>query len=364
MANFSSLTARLVPSRPGGADPGQRQAAFFVRRLQLLMSASVGLIKALETLERQEEDPQTSLAISNANRRLERGMPLSAALAGTPRLISRQCEEIVKMAEANGQLEVALRQMADSLEQGADLSQRFRSALIVPVFQMVGSVLLLFLLVMFLLPGLLEMAGGLQADIGPLPRAAFAVASLALDPLVMVAELQVAVALALGFRRWWSTPSGRRSVDQLLLRTPLLGRLMLDSAAFRFTQGMGLLLNSGSSPMSALKSVAETLDNVVLREQLTEVGDRVFAGDSLAQALRVSTTLDPLLISVVEVGEETGRLPSLLQSMAPFYQERIGDRLEAALAVFEPLMLAAVGLVVGVLSLMFFHPLMRIVEKL
>ena len=139
---------------------------------------------------------------------------------------------------------------------------------------------------------------------------------------------------------------------------------MLDSAAFRFTQGMGLLLNSGSSPMSALKSVAETLDNVVLREQLTEVGDRVFAGDSLAQALRVSTTLDPLLISVVEVGEETGRLPSLLQSMAPFYQERIGDRLEAALAVFEPLMLATVGLVVGVLSLMFFHPLMRIVEKL
>lgn len=356
--------SRLLPTRSEDASPGLRQSAFFVRRLQLLLSASIGLIPALETLEKQEEDARTSLAIRSAIVRVERGRPLSSALGGKPRLLSAQCEEIVKMAESNGQLDIALRQLADTLEKTAGVAQRLSSALIVPAFQVTGSLLLLALLVVLLLPGMLELANGLGADIGPLPRALFSLASLALDPLVILAEVQVVLASVFALRRWRQTPEGRLWMDQQLLSLPLLGALLRDVAAFRFAQDMGLMLNCGSTPMSALKSVGESLGNAALREQLEEVGHRVYAGETLAQALRASTCFDPMLISVVAVGEETGRLPSMLSRLAPFFQERVEQRLEAALDIFEPLVLGIVGLVVGVLSLMFFHPLMRIVEKL
>lgn len=361
---ISGWLSRLLPSRTEGASPGLRQSAFFVRRLHLLLSASIGLIPALETLEKQEEDARVSLAIRGAIVRVERGRPLSSALAGNPRLLSPQCEEVVRMAESNGQLDVALRQLADTLEKAADLAQRFSMALIVPVFQIVASLLLLALLVVMLLPGLLDLADGLGADIGPIPRALFWLASLALDPLVILAEVQVVFACLFAVRRWWQTPEGRMWTDEQLLSAPLLGALLRDVAAFRFSQDMSLMLHCGSTPMAALKSVGETLGNMALRDQLDEVGQRVYAGETLAQAMRASTCLDPLLISVVAVGEETGRLPALLARMAPFYQERVEQRLEAALDVFEPLVLGIVGIVVGILSLMFFHPLMRIVERL
>jgi type IV pilus assembly protein PilC len=270
----------------------------------------------------------------------------------------------LRLGETSGQLETVMRELAGTLERSAEVALKFRSALTMPLIQAVGSLVLLVLMVSTLLPGMLDLSKSVGAELGPTLKACFWLASTALDPLVLFAEVQVALALGFALRRWALTSTGRRALDGLVLKLPIARNLALDYAAFRFSQGMGGLLGCGCTMVAALRSVAETMANSVLRSEIHAVADRVTQGDSLTLALVSESRLNPLLISVVAVGEETGALHRLLQQMSHYYQQEIEDRLDAMVVLLEPLILGLLGAVVAFLSLLFFLPIMKVVQSL
>ena len=342
-----------------------RNAAFFMRRLQLLFTSSVPILAALETLERQEEDPYWSEALGLAVARLERGQSLSVALSSAPSpVITAQSAQILKLGETSGRLDVVLRELANSLEASAELAKRFKSALTLPAFQAVFSFLLLGVMVSTLIPPMLNLSQVIGADLGPLVKGCLALVVILLDPWTLFGLAQLSVAVAFLVRRWLATESGRLTFDKALLRLPVVGPLLVDQAIFTFAQGLRALLNCGSGMVPALRGTADTITNTALRAELDEVVARIVDGSSLHQALRLETSFDPIFISVVAVGEETGSLPLLLGRMSGFFQKRVEDRLDLLVSLLEPLILGLLGGVVTLLSLLFFVPIVKVIQAL
>jgi type IV pilus assembly protein PilC len=295
---------------------------------------------------------------------VEQGQPLSVAISAEPPLISEDSALLVRLGENSGRLEIVLRELSDSLEASARMSARFRSALAAPLFQGAASLGLLVLLSATVLPNMLELSRSVGTDLGPALSFLSAMIATALDPLVLFVEAQVLLALGFWVRRWGRTVSGRTKLDRWVLAVPVLRTLVLDRAAFRFCQSTGTLLGCGAPMLEALGSAASSAGNTVIRQEIQHAAKLVTDGETLAVALACATRLDRLLVSVVAVGEETGTLPKVLKSMRDVYQHQIEERLEKLLVLMEPFILALLGGVVALLSLLFFVPIMRVMQTL
>ena len=345
-----------------GRGVSRGQLVISTRQLATLVKAGMPLLRALRTVSDQLEPGVLRQVITAVAGDVEAGVKLSEAFSRFPRIFPPFYVNMVRAGELGGLLDEILRRLAELLEKQQRIRSRVQSALMYPAFVMVAAISILAILMAFVVPTFLGMFAELGSAL-PLPTRILVAACNAIRGgwwLVGLGALGLWSLLQMALR----TPLGKRQMDGLLLKLPVIGSLIHRLLIARFARTFGTLLTSGVPILAALETVRATVSNAVLDEALQDVERSLKAGESLARPLELSGAFPPLVSRMVALGEETGQLDLMLAQLADNYEEGGDIQLGGLTQLLEPLLIVCVGGIVGFIVIAMFLPLLSLTKIL
>jgi type IV pilus assembly protein PilC len=291
---------------------------------------------------------------------VESGQTLADAMRGHPKTFTDLFVNMVAAGEAGGILDTILLRLAVFLEKADALKRKIKGAMIYPsvIFAVAGiavTVLLLFVIPTF--QRMFESAGV------PLPGPTLFVVGLSKLLQAYWWALAIAiVAFIVMLKQYYKTPGGELVLDRLLLNLPVLGNLQRKAAIARFTRTLGTLVSSGVSILDGLEITARTAGNRVLHDAIMESRNSIAGGETISEPLKRSGVFPPMVVSMINVGEQTGGLDEMLTKIADFYDEEVDAAVEALLSAMEPIMIVFLGVVVGGMIIAMYLPIFDMIN--
>jgi type IV pilus assembly protein PilC len=340
-----------------------RAVAVFTRQLATLVEAGMPLLRGLRILQQQESNLTLKRIFAELDATIEGGSSLSEALALHPRVFNRLYINMVKAGEISGALEITLRRLAEFMEKAQRIKGKVKSAMFYPAAVMFVATAILILMMVFVVPRFQLVFDGLMNG-KPMPLFTTFILRISEGvrhhaPVAAVAVLALGAGLTIGLR----TRLGRWLFDQFKLTMPILGEVFRKAAISRFARTLGTLLGNGVPVLQALQIVKETSGNVVVGKVVSSVHECVKQGDSITTPLRSSRVFPPMIVGMVDVGEQTGALPDMLLKIADGYDEEVDNAVSATTSLLEPIMIVFLAVVVGCIVIGMFLPILRIVEE-
>lgn len=336
----------------------------FSRQFATMINAGLAMVRCLDVLGIQTEDAQLKPVIVQVRREVEGGSTLANALAKFPRVFSPLFINMVRAGELGGILDEVLNCLAGFLEKDFNLKKKVKSAMTYPMVILVMAVIIVLFLVTFILPTFVSLFEGMSMKL-PLPtKILIGFTNGARNPVVIIATVVVVAVLFFVFKRWTATQTGRYQFDKFKLKLPVFGMLIRKVAISRFCRTLGALLQSGVPIMQALEIVGKASGNEVVAETVTKVRESVREGESIAVPLNLSGLFPPLVTQMVAVGEETGNLDGMLVKIADFYDVEVEYMLASLTSLLEPMLILAMGFVVGFIVISVFLPLYQIIGNI
>lgn len=336
----------------------------FTRQLATLLDAGLPLVRALRTLERQTKDVLEKRVIGAVGDAVEGGMTFSESLGSQPKSFDRLYCNMVRAGEASGAMEQVLTRLAEYMEKAAKLRAKVKAALVYPIVVISIALLITAGLMIFIVPKFQKMFEEMLAG-EPLPMLTQIVVGISQFMLhrawVGVIGLIVFVIL---FRLFKKTAFGGYVIDLVLIKMPPFGSLMTKSITARFCSTLGTLMQSGVSVLNALQIVRDTSGNAVVAKAVQVVHDAVKEGEGMAKPLETTRVFPLMVVSMVEVGEETGALPEMLGRVASIYEDEVDMAVEALTSLIEPIMIVVMGVLIGGIVLAMFMPLIKLIDAL
>ncbi len=341
-----------------------RTLVVFTRQLATLIDAGLPLLRGLHVLSKQEKDSVLKATIDQLADDVQSGSTFSESLAQHPRIFNRLFVNMVKAGELGGVLELVLGRLADFQEKAQKIKNKVKAAMIYPIIVLCLAMSIMAFLLVFIVPKFESIFHDMLGD-KPLPAITrFVVgASRAFQDHWLIL-LGGVIAFPAAYRFIVKTTKGRSAIDRMALRAPLVGDLTRKSAISRFARTLGTLVTSGVPILQALNITKETAGNVVLANAITQVHDAVKEGESIVQPLEASRAFPPMVISMIDVGEETGQLPEMLLKIAEVYDDEVDNAVAALTSMLEPIMIVFLALVVGTIVIALFMPLISIIGGL
>jgi type IV pilus assembly protein PilC len=334
----------------------------FTRQLATLIDAGLPLLRGLTVLGKQEPDPVLKKTIAQLAEAVQGGGTFSEGLNGHPRIFNKLYVNMVKAGELGGVLEVVLNRLAEFQEKAQKVKGKVQSAMMYPAIVMVIAVIIMGFLLVFIVPKFeqifADMLGG-----KPLPLLTQIVvgASRAIQQNILFLALGIA-GIVLGLKYFVSTTKGAVLFDQFMLKAPLFGDLTKKNAISRFTRTLGTLVTSGVPILQALNITKETAGNAVISEAISKIHDAVKEGESIVRPMEASGVFPAMVISMVDVGEETGQLPEMLLKVADLYDDEVDNAVAGLTSLMEPIMIVFLAVVVGSIVIALFLPLIGIIS--
>lgn len=325
------------------------------RQLATLLGAGLPLVASLDALLKQANNPVLQKALAQVKDAVNEGSSLVQALSQHPRLFSKIYLSMVRAGEASGALDVVLDRLAAFGEHQELLKSRFKSAMVYPVFMALVGSLVLFSLITFVVPNITAMFAEMQQAL-PWPTVLLITASDFLRnywPFLALGLLGGAFGLA----RYAATEQGGRAWDALSLRLPVLGTMQRLLAMARFSRTLGSLLRSGVPLLTSLTIVRNIVNNRLIAEVIDAATAEVEQGKALSLALAASPLFPPMVIQMMTVGEHSGALEGMLDKVADSFERDINAKLAAMTAMIEPLMILAMGAIVGFIVIAILLPI-------
>ncbi len=352
-----------------GAKIKQKEMMVFTRQLATLIDAGLPLLQSLNVLSKQEPNPNLRATIGALGESVQGGSTFSEALGAYPKMFNKLFVNMVKAGELGGVLEVVLKRLAEYQEKANRLRGKVVSAMVYPIIILVISVGILVFLMLAIVPKFKEMFEGQNMELPALSQFVFNFSDHCInDDIIPVVPnafvfivLLVAAGIGVGF--WKKTPKGARVMDRFMLKIPKLGHLNKVSAVTRFSRTFGTLVASGVPILQALLITRDTAGNVIVADAITKIHDSVREGESIVTPMSACDVFPPMMISMVDVGEETGQLPDMLLKVAEVYDEEVDNAVSALTAMLEPLMIVFLAVVVGGIVLAMFMPMMEIIKN-
>ena len=300
---------------------------------------------------------------------MQSGSTFSESLAQHPRIFDKLYVNMVKAGELGGVLEVVLTRLAEYQEKAHKLKNKIVAAMVYPVIVMFIAVAILTFLMLFIVPKFKEMFNDMSgAELPKISQIVFGFSDFMMDiRFILPNAVWILISLfgvGLIFQFWGRTKGGRRILDTIKLSIPLFGEIQRKSAVSRFSRTLGTLVTSGVPILQALNITKETAGNVVISEAIDKVHESVKEGESIVQPLRASKVFPSMVISMVDVGEETGQLPEMLLKIADVYDDEVDNAVTALTSVLEPIMIVFLALVVGAIVFALFLPLIKIIQQM
>ena len=341
----------------------------FTRQLATLIDAGLPLLRSLTVLAKQERDAVLRNTINALADGVQGGSTFSEAMAQHPKIFNKLYINMVKAGELGGVLELVLVRLAEFQEKAQKVKNKVLAAMAYPVIVLVIAVLIMLFLLTFIVPKFKQIFSEMLNG-KPLPAiteyvmGASDLIKSAFWPLFpnLISTITVVVSLAVGWTVLSRSVKGRAFLDGLALKLPLFGDLLRKSAISRFSRTLGTLVTSGVPILQALNITKETAGNVVIADAVTKVHDAVKEGESVVQPLEASGVFPPMVISMVDVGEETGQLPEMLLKIAEVYDDEVDNAVDGLTSLLEPVMIVILALIVGTIVIALFMPLIEIIK--
>jgi type IV pilus assembly protein PilC len=351
-----------IPGLSGRVKP--KILTIFTRQLATLVDAGLPLLRGLRVLERQERNVTLKEIIGKISISIEGGSTFSEGLAQHPKVFNKLYVNMVKAGELGGVLEVVLARLSEFMEKAEKIKGKVIAAMFYPVAVMIVAIAILGILMVFVVPKFEQIFKDMLPG-KPLPaftQLVLGISNLIKDHAIITSS--VLVVLTIAFVIWKRTKSGRYLVDKAKLKMPVLGPVFSKVAISRFARTLGTLVSSGVPILQALTIVKETSGNVVVGEAVTAVHESVKEGETITAPLEASNVFPPMVISMVDVGEQTGALPEMLMKIADNYDDEVDNAVAAMTSLLEPIMIVFLAVIVGSIVIAMFLPLIALISDI
>jgi type IV pilus assembly protein PilC len=336
----------------------------FTRQLATLIDAGLPLLRGLTVLAKQEKDQVLKATINHLADAVQGGSTFSEGLAQHPAIFNKLYINMVKAGELGGVLELVLNRLAEFQEKAQKIKNKVVSAMFYPVVVLFIAVAIMAFLLVFIVPKFQQIFNDMLGG-RALPGLTQFVINLSAFVKEHILLLLGGIAVVVvGYKLFVRTEKGRIIMDRVKLNAPLFGDLVRKSSISRFTRTLGTLVTSGVPILQALNITKETAGNAIISDAITKVHDSVKEGESIVTPLEASGVFPPMVISMIDVGEETGQLPEMLLKIADVYDDEVDNAVSGITSLLEPIMIVFLAVIVGTIVIALFLPLISIITGL
>ncbi len=337
-----------------------RDVVIFTRQFATMINAGLPLVQSLDILAEQTENPSFRKVIGETLYDVESGHTLADAMGKHPKIFTELFVNMVAAGEAGGILDTILLRLATFLEKNDALVRKIKGAMIYPgvIFSVAGGAIVILLL--FVIPTFQQMFASAGIPL-PLPTQIVIMMSVFLQAYWWACGAGIIIGF-LGLKQFYATDAGELIMDRLLLNIPVLGDLQRKSAVARFTRTLGTLVSSGVSILEALEITAKTAGNRVIHDAVMGSRASIAGGETIAGPLKESGAFPPMVVQMINVGEQTGGLDEMLTKVADFYDDEVDTAVEALLAALEPIMIVVLGVIVGGMIVAMYLPIFDMIN--
>jgi type IV pilus assembly protein PilC len=361
---------RMVPVRveeKKGGDPftfgtgiSTRDIVIFTRQFATMINSGLPLVQSLDILAKQSENKALRKVIQEILYDVESGQTLADAMGEHPKVFTDLYKNMVAAGEAGGILDTILLRLAVFLEKADALKRKIKGAMIYPAVILTVAAGAVTVLLLFVIPTFQQMFESAGVPL-PAPTLFVIMVSKLLQAYwyVLVGAIIMGVIL---LRQYYKTPGGQLLIDRMLLNMPILGTLQRKGSIARFTRTLGTLVSSGVSILDGLEITARTAGNRVIHDAIMESRTSIAGGETISEPLKKSGVFPPMVVQMINVGEQTGGLDEMLTKIADFYDEEVDAAVAALLAAMEPLMIVFLGVVVGGMIIAMYLPIFDMIN--
>jgi type II secretory pathway component PulF len=353
-----TLRAQLTQTRK----PRLQELATFTNQLANLLNSGMTLVTGLNSMTHLESKGIPASVARDLKTEVTEGRSLSDAMAKQPRVFSDLYVNMVRSGEQSGSLVEVLRRMATHFQRFAEVQSKFTSALIYPAMVVCVGIGLIFFFMTFMMPKFVLIFNGFQVTL-PLPTRILIASSTVFAKYWWLLLAVVILAFIL-FKRFQSSPMGRRKLDQWKMSAPVLGKVVRLNLFGQFARTLGTLLHNGVPVLTALRITEQVLPNVIIREAIAKAREAVQDGKALAHPIAQSKIFPQLMVDLVRIGEETGDVPGALNNIADTYEGELGIALTLMTQLIEPALIICMAVIVAFLLLSIFLPLFKLISSI
>ena len=332
----------------------------FTRQMYTLLKAGVPLLTSLEAVAEQTSSKLLKTTITKVKADVEAGTSFSDALSKYPKIFPGLYVSMIKAGEASGKLDDVMMRLADMGEYDMDIKSKIKSATRYPILALCALVAAFFVIVIFVIPRFAQFFGQFNIEL-PLPtRMLLATYEIVSNYWYIV--LLVLIALVIGFIKFINTEFGRAKWDMFKLKVPIFGPLVFKLSMSRFAKTSSTLITSGIDMLQTLDLTAETVGNLIITRAVKDIKEGVNQGKGLAEPMKVSGLFTPIVIQMVSIGEETGKLDELLMNASEHYDAQVEYAMKNLTTMIEPLLILVLGIMVLFVALGVFLPMWNMVQ--
>ena len=359
----SNVNMRTEIKIPGISDRVKlKEVAVVTRQLSTMVDSGLSVVRSLGILGGQVENKELARILLAVRLDVEHGSALSVACAEHPKVFSELFCTLVHAGEVGGNLDDVLGNLATTIEKQANLNRMIRSAMTYPAVVLSVMVVIFTAMILFIVPVFQNLFKSLGGQL-PLPtQVLIDVSKIVSSPWVLLI-IAVIIGGIYGLRKWIATDEGRVKWDRLMLRPPIFGPLFHKVALARVTSTLASLMSSGVPILESLDICADTAGNRTVGDVLRQAKDGVREGRPLADPLREHEDVIPsLVVQMIEVGEQTGALDSMLNKVAEFYDQEVESTVNNMTALLEPLLTVVMGAGVGTMVICLYLPMFSYIK--
>ena len=345
----------------GGGVPA-KTLAVFVRQFSVMIDAGLPLVQCLEILGTQQDNKTFAKILQQTRMDVEGGASLADAMRKHPKAFDELFVNMIAAGEAGGILDTILKRLATYIEKAVKLKAQVKGAMVYPIAVVSIAGIVIAVIMWKVIPTFASMFEGLGAQL-PLPtRIVIAISNwfVRLLPFIVIGM----ILFVIFFKRYYATHGGRRVIDRMVLKLPIIGVLMQKIAVARFCRTLATLVSSGVPILDGLEITARTSGNAIIEDAIMAVRKGVEGGLTIAQPLKESGVFPPMVVQMIGVGEQTGALDAMLSKIADFYEEEVDQAVANLLTLMEPVMILFLGTTVGGIVIAMYLPLFDLISKL
>jgi len=327
----------------------------FSRQMYTLNKAGVPILRAFSGLQASANKPAMVDLLKDIRSSLDQGRELSSAMARHQDLFGAFYIAMIRVGEMTGRLTEVFLRLNEHMEFERDVRERIKQAIRYPIFVLIAMAVAIVVLNMFVIPVFAKVFAGFHAELPLITRGLLGFSAWMIKwwPMLIVAG----IAITVGVRAYVRTPEGRYRWDSRKLKLPIIGEIILKATLARFARSFALSSQSGVPLVQALTVVAQTVDNAYIGTRIEQMRDGIERGESISRCAAATGVFTPVVLQMINVGEETGELDNLLFEIAGMYERETDYNIKGLSAAIEPILLAVIGVLVLLLALGVFLPL-------
>jgi len=351
---------KLMPRIPLGVS--SKRIAIFTRQFSVMLDAGLPLVQCLEILGEQEENRTFKTIIQQTRTDVESGSSLAEAMRKHPKAFDNLFVNMVAAGEAGGILDVILQRLSTYIEKAVKLKSQVKSAMIYPSAVITIAAGVVGVILWKVIPVFAQLFSGLGGEMPFLTRMVIESSNFVARYIFWIVILIILGIVALIY--WHGTYRGRRVLDGLMLKIPVIGMLLRKIAVARFCRTLATLVSSGVPILDGLEITAKTSGNAIIEDAIMQVRKNVEEGKTLSEPLAETKVFPAMVVQMINVGEQTGALDQMLAKIADFYEEEVDTAVAGLMKLIEPIMITVLGVIIGTIVTAMYLPLYSILTKI